>query len=123
MAVVQKQTWFLNGSGRTSATGVTPGFINNVKAYVHATPTASQCHFVVTGAVNDKYANKTHHLNVNSAGTKHRLTISAVHGCFGLIHNNDHPTFRATSRPSAAFAMATGPVGSALQRSVSPCSE
>ena len=95
LIVVQKQTWFLNGSGKTSATGVTPGFINNVKAYVHA-PTASQCNFLVTGAVNDNYANKTHHLNVKSAGKAHRLTISKVHGCFGLIHNNDHPTFRAS---------------------------
>jgi len=92
---VQKQTWFLNGSGRTSKTGVTPGFINAVKAYVHA-PTASQCHFLVTGAVNVHYANKTHHLNVKSAGKAHRLTISKVHGCFGLIHNHDHPTFQAS---------------------------
>ena len=106
LAVVQKQTWFLNGSGRTSATGVTPGFINNVKAYVHATPTASQCHFVVTGAVNDKYANKTHHLNVKSAGKAHRLTITRVHGCFGLIHNNDHPTFTA----SYAISSGAGPI-------------
>ena len=92
---VQKQTWFLNGSGKTSATGVTPGFINAVKAYVHAR-TASQCNFLVTGAVNDNYANKTHHLNVKSAGKAHRLTITRVHGCFGLIHNNDHPTFTAS---------------------------
>lgn len=94
LVVVQKQTWYLNGSGKTSSTGVTPGFINAVKAYVH-TPTASQCNFLVTGAVNGNYANSTHHLNVKSAGTAHRLTITNVHGCFGLIHNQDHPTFVA----------------------------
>jgi len=106
LVVVQKQTWYLNGSGRTSATGVTPGFINAVKAYVHA-PTASQCNFIVTGAVNDKYANKTHHLNVASGkSTVHRLTLSKVHGCFGLIHNNDHPKFTA----SYAISSKAGPI-------------
>jgi hypothetical protein len=105
LIVVQKQTWFLNGSGRTSAKGVTPGFINAVKAYVHA-ETASQCHFMVTGAVNENYANKTHHLNVKSAGKAHRLTISKVHGCFSLIHNRDHPTFRA----SYAIGSGRGPI-------------
>jgi len=93
--VVQKQTWFLNGSGKTSATGVTPGFINTVKAFVHSKP-ASNCNFIVTGAVNDNYANKTHHLNVRSAGKAHRLTLSKVHGCFSLLHNGDHPRFTAT---------------------------
>lgn len=96
LIVVQKQTWFLNGSGRTSARGVTPGFINAVKAFVHA-PTASQCNFLVTGAVNGHYANRTHHLTVASGKSRvHRLTIRNVHGCFGLIHNRDHPKFNAT---------------------------
>lgn len=94
LVVVQKTAWYINTNGATRS-GVTPVFINNVTAYVHA-PTASQCNFFVTGSVAGNYANGTRQLNVNGgASGAHLLSISKVHGCFGLIKNGQHPGFTA----------------------------
>lgn len=95
LLVSQKSPWYINLGGRTSARGVTPGFVSNVHAYVHAR-TAAQCNFRVTGAVNGSYANRTHLLTVNGgAAGVHKLTVSHVHGCFGLVKGGGHPRFIA----------------------------
>lgn len=90
--VVQRTPWYLNTTSKT-VNGVTQGFIGNVHAYVHAA-NPSICNFVVTGTVGGNYANPTHLLNVNGGATgAHKLLIGQLHGCFGLIHNGQHPHF------------------------------
>lgn len=104
IVLTAKQTspWFINFGGRTNANGVTAGFIGNIHATVHATP-ASLCNFTMTGSVAGTWANKTQLLTANGgAGGIHKLTLSKVHNCFGLVHNGQHPKLFAAYRATTA---------------------
>jgi hypothetical protein len=91
---VQKTTWKLNASGKTSK-GVTKVFVSNVNARIHQSGTGANCKFTVTGAADGKYDNSTHKLTL--APGSHKLKVShVVGGCFSLINNGDTVTFKAT---------------------------
>lgn len=91
----QVGTWYLNGRGKT-VKGNTPVYVSNVKAKVAASPTASLCNFVVTGAADGAYHNATHRLSLAPARKSgHQLKVSNVHGCLGTINNGDTVTFKA----------------------------
>jgi hypothetical protein len=96
---VQKGTWKLNASGKTSK-GVTKVFVSNVVARVHQKGAPGNCTFTVSdakkrGGADGEYSNSTHKLTL--APGSHTLKVShAVGGCYNVISNGDTVTFKAT---------------------------
>ncbi|GAA1683840.1 hypothetical protein GCM10009765_36480 [Fodinicola feengrottensis] len=88
--VTQSGVWALNAVNYAS--GVTQGTITNVTAAL----SGPGCAATVSGSVAGTYTNSTAVLNVDptlNAALGTQLTVSGASGCFGLIHNGDHPTF------------------------------
>ncbi|MFC5804628.1 hypothetical protein [Streptomyces formicae] len=81
--------WELWAETYDSATGVTTGFINNVKAHL----TVLTCDFDVTGTVAVTYVNASGTLSVSNNATRQLTVSNATAGCAGFIANGDHPTF------------------------------
>ncbi|CAM5412005.1 Secreted protein OS=Streptomyces tendae OX=1932 GN=GUR47_10335 PE=4 SV=1 [Streptomyces tendae] len=75
--------------GRTDAsTGVTKGYVGNVKANV----TAGACKFTVTGKASGTYTNSTGGLAINS--TAGELTVTNPVNCGAIVTTATKPTFK-----------------------------
>ena len=70
------------------ATGVTKGYVGNVKANV----TAGACKFTVTGKASGTYTNSTGILAINS--TAGELTVSNPVNCGAIVTTATKPTFK-----------------------------
>jgi hypothetical protein len=95
---VQKGTWKLNASGKTSS-GVTKVFVSNVTANVHAKGSPNLCKFTVTGSADGTFTNSSNNLTLKPGS--HKLKTSKVTGCLGQINNGDTVTFKATYKLAA----------------------
>lgn len=71
-----------------AATGVTKGYVGNVKANV----TAGACKFTVTGKASGTYTNSTGVLAINS--TAGELTVSNPVNCGAIVTTATKPTFK-----------------------------
>jgi hypothetical protein len=93
----------LNADSKTNSKGQTDAVISKVNVSVKTTG----CSFTVTGTAPGYYTNKTHTLTMTpklpvKAAAKAQLTISNVSAgnCGGLVHNGDHPTYKAAYKVS-----------------------
>ena len=93
-------TWGIDATGSTNASGVTPVRILGVSAHV----TNGSCSFDVTGTVNGTYTNGATDGTLTLPGTTSTLTISNVSGglCSQLlIINGNVVSFKATYKVNA----------------------
>lgn len=93
--------WKLNATSYNATTGTTTGTITNIAAHVQ-TSDGTTCAFDVSGTVTATFKNSTQVLAVKT--TNSTLMLSNVQGCFGLLNNGDHATFRANYKVSATKA-------------------
>lgn len=92
-------TWKLNAV--SYASGVTKGTITGANANVK-TPDGTTCKFTVMGSVPVTYTNSTRILAVQD--TAANLVTSNVTGCFGLINNGDHASFKGSYKVTVSPA-------------------
>lgn len=100
LTVTGLNTWYIDATGSTNASGVTPGRISGVSAHV----ASSNCSFDVTGTVNGSYANGATSGTLTMPGTTSTLTISNVSGflCGAVgIANGHAASFKATYQVNA----------------------
>ncbi|MEU4658338.1 hypothetical protein AB0G32_31145 [Streptomyces sp. NPDC023723] len=80
--------WTVVAQDYTASTGVTKGYVGNVKANV----TAGACAFTVQGKASATYTNSTGVLAVNSVSGE--LSVTAASGCGTLVTTATKPTFK-----------------------------
>ncbi|MFF0429018.1 hypothetical protein ACFYUJ_32075 [Streptomyces sp. NPDC004520] len=82
--------WTIVAQDYTAATGVTKGYVGNVKANV----SVGACNFTVTGQASGTYTNSTGALAVNSVAGE--LTVVSSSGCGAAVPVGAKPTFKGT---------------------------
>ncbi|MFF0476345.1 hypothetical protein [Streptomyces sp. NPDC004284] len=82
--------WTIVAQDYTAATGVTKGYVGNVKANV----SVGGCNFTVTGQASGTYTNSTGALAVNSVAGE--LTVVSSSGCGSAVPVGAKPTFKGT---------------------------
>ncbi|CAL9559235.1 hypothetical protein [Streptomyces pilosus] len=83
--------WTVVAQDYTAATGVTKGYVGNVKANV----TAGACKFTVTGKASATYTNSTGVLSVNSVAGELAVSASpAPVNCGSVVTTATKPTFK-----------------------------
>ncbi len=83
--------WTIMAQDYTASTGVTKGYVGNIKANV----TAGACKFTVTGKASGTYTNSTGVLAVNSvAGELVVASNPAPANCGTVVTTSTKPTFR-----------------------------
>ncbi|MFI8945463.1 hypothetical protein ACIGO6_02980 [Streptomyces sp. NPDC053750] len=80
--------WDVVAKDYNASTGVTTGYVGNVKAHV----TAGACSFTVTGQASGTYTNSTGILAVNSVAGE--LAVSNPVNCGAVVTVNTKPTFK-----------------------------
>ncbi|MGV9909208.1 hypothetical protein [Streptomyces tendae] len=80
--------WDVVAVDYTASTGVTTGYVGNVKANV----TAGACKFTVTGKASGTYTNSTGILAINS--TAGELAVSNPVNCGAIVTTATKPTFK-----------------------------
>ncbi|NEB22505.1 hypothetical protein [Streptomyces coelicoflavus] len=80
--------WDVVGVDYTASTGVTKGYVGNVKANV----TAGACKFTVTGKASGTYTNSTGILAINS--TAGELVVTNPVNCGAIVTTATKPTFK-----------------------------
>jgi hypothetical protein len=94
---VESRPYAVKVDSKTNSKGQTAGMITGVKVHVSQTG----CSFNVTGSAPGYFTNSKHTLTMTSKPpvkplNKAQLTISGVHGCFGVVKNGQHPTYTST---------------------------
>lgn len=95
---IQATPYSVKANSKTNGKGQTDAAITGTKIAV----STAACKFLVTGSAPGFYSNAKHTLTMTpklpiKPLTRARLTISHVNsGCFGAVHNGDHPTFTST---------------------------
>ncbi|MGP2437257.1 hypothetical protein [Streptomyces sp. JW3] len=88
VTTVATTPWTVVAQDYTASTGVTKGYIGNVKAKV----TAGACAFTVEGKATGTYTNSTGVLAVNSVSGD--LAVTSVSGCGTVVTTATKPTFK-----------------------------
>jgi len=103
---VNKLPYAVSVDSKTNTASQTDTIISGVNTFVSTTG----CSFTVTGSVPGFYTNSTRTLSLTpklpiTPLNKAQLTVSGVTGCFGVVKNGDHPTYKATYTVNRALVI------------------
>jgi hypothetical protein len=105
---VNSLPYSLKVDSTTNSTGQTDGMITGINVHV----SMNGCSFNVTGSSPGFYSNGTHQLTMTTTSglpikplNSAALTVNSVSGCFGLVNNGNHPTFKGVYTVSRAIVI------------------